>query len=555
MLAELRRSFYATPYRPTALATPSRTLVRLVDQVLWLDAVLQQSPLDHAGGTADGRVCGLKLAAADLLEQSGALLEEGAGDASTLRAATGRLALARDEMREAVIGALPVRRAPIAPGIPERSASEFVTSLEPSFRAEEASFAVASIALDVERTVAARERGWWARLLGRQPAGTTSTLSTAQQRAGSHLERHSVWLHNSVRGAVALALAVLVVEATAVQHSFWVVFGTLAVLRSSAFNTGQNALRAMVGTTAGFLVGGGLIALVGANTTLSWLLLPVAVLFAGLAPAAISFTAGQAGFTAVFLILANIVAPTGWRVGIVRVEDVAIGAAVSLSVGVLFWPRGAASSLGQAMGEAMADGALYLLRAVEYGVTRCDALLPSPAAPREERLRATAAALRLDDAFRGFLAERGGKHLPLAEVTTLLTGVGVLRLLGDAVTDLWGDDGAPPDGDRSTARNEILAVGGELARWYVETASAMAGAGLVPRELPHDLESDGRLIEAVRHDLSGGDGQGSATAVKMIWTADHLDEARRLQQQVAGPAAAVARLVDRPRGSIVHIRT
>ena len=46
-----------------------------------------------------------------------------------------------------------------------------------------------------------------------------------------------------------------------------------------------------------------------------WLLLPVAVLIAGLAPATISFAAGQAAFTLTLLILFNILAPEGGRSG------------------------------------------------------------------------------------------------------------------------------------------------------------------------------------------------------------------------------------------------
>ena len=53
--------------------------------------------------------------------------------------------------------------------------------------------------------------------------------------------------------------------------------------------------------------------LIGTNTTLLWFLLPPAVLLAGLAPAAISFEAGQAAFTLVVLILFNILQPPGWR--------------------------------------------------------------------------------------------------------------------------------------------------------------------------------------------------------------------------------------------------
>jgi len=63
------------------------------------------------------------------------------------------------------------------------------------------------------------------------------------------------------------------------------------------------------------------------------------ILVAAYAPRAISFAAGQAGFTVVLFVLFNLIQPTGWRVGLVRIEDVAIGFGVSLGVGLLFWPR------------------------------------------------------------------------------------------------------------------------------------------------------------------------------------------------------------------------
>ena len=87
------------------------------------------------------------------------------------------------------------------------------------------------------------------------------------------------------------------------QHSFWVVLGTLSVLRSNALATGQNVVRAILGTAAGFVVAAGLLAVIGTNTTLLWFLLPPAILLAGLAPAAVSFAAGQAAFTLVLVIL------------------------------------------------------------------------------------------------------------------------------------------------------------------------------------------------------------------------------------------------------------
>ena len=48
-------------------------------------------------------------------------------------------------------------------------------------------------------------------------------------------------------------------------------------------------------------------------------------LLAAYAPRAISFAAGQAAFTVVLFVLFNMIQPVGWRVGLVRLEDVAIG--------------------------------------------------------------------------------------------------------------------------------------------------------------------------------------------------------------------------------------
>ena len=134
----------------------------------------------------------------------------------------------------------------------------------------------------------------------------------------------------------------------------------------------------------------------GTNTTVLWILLPPAILIAGFAPAAISFAAGQAAFTLVLVILFNILQPAGWRVGLVRVEDIAIGCAVSVVVGVLFWPRGASAALGRALAEAYADSAQYLAATVAYGLGRCDQGTPSRPAPTDEAIRSAAASRRLE---------------------------------------------------------------------------------------------------------------------------------------------------------------
>jgi hypothetical protein len=317
-------------------------------------------------------------------------------------------------------------------------------------------------------------------------------------------------------------------------------------------------VRAVVGTSAGVVVGALVLAVIGANTTLLWLVLPVAVLIAGITPTAISFAAGQAGFTLVLVILYNILQPIGWKVGVTRVEDVAIGCGVSLGVGLLFWPRGAVAALRHAFAEAYLDGARYLAASVRFGISRCDAAGASQPPPVTEGALAEGAGRRLDDAFRSYLAERGAKSLRLAQTTGLVTGTAALRLAAQAVLDLWqrGDTGA--DGDRAAARTALLDSSARIADWYEQLARALVGLGEVPEPLSSDPEAAARLLAAVRVDLTGEDGSATATAVRMLWTANHLDAARRLQGSLAGPARVAAEAqrrarFDRPARRAAHL--
>src|SRR5581483_8974650 len=179
--------------------------------------------------------------------------------------------------------------------------------------------------------------------------------------------------------------------------------------------------------------------------------------------------------------------------------------------------------------------------AVAFAMGRCDAASPALAAPRHEAREAAAAARRLDDTFRTYLAERGAKGLPLAEVAALVTGVAGLRLAAEAVQDLWSrDEGGA--GDRAAARAQLVAGAAVVAGWYEQLASGLLGTGAVPAPLARDGLRDGPLFDALDRDLSGADHRASATAVRMIWTGDHLDAARRLQETLVGPAGRVAEL-------------
>ena len=47
-------------------------------------------------------------------------------------------------------------------------------------------------------------------------------------------------------------------------------------------------------------------------------------------PGSATFAVGQAAFTVTVAVLFNLLAPVGWKVGVLRIEDVALGCGVSV---------------------------------------------------------------------------------------------------------------------------------------------------------------------------------------------------------------------------------
>ncbi len=502
-VASLRERFVGTPFRPTGATGATKALAFLVDELDWLRSI---AVLPAQAGYDICREENREALAAGIavLRASAARLSGGDERPDLERLVQAREAGARALLRD-------IRNLP-----PDRDET---SPLESSFRARALSYATWEVGANALLATGstAPEVEWGPRRGASAPREVVRLLA-------EHARLRSVWFRNSVRGTVGLTIAVYVAQRASLQHAFWAVLGTLSVLRSNALGTGSTILQAVAGTAAGIVVGSALIVAIGTTHALLWAVLPVAVLVAAYAPRAISFATGQAGFTVVLLILFNIIQPTGWSVGLVRVEDVAIGFAISLTVGLLFWPRGARAVLRKSASDAYATSAEYLAAAAI-----------APRDVRDVRAAAVAAAHRLDDAYRQFLDEPGHELLDMDSIGALVTGATRLRLAAHSLTTIAGETG-PWDGV-AALDHEAAA----LRAWYLAFADAIRRS--VPGPEPEGVEGTGGS-EVLRH-LDEAVAQGATNrtraALGAALASEHLDNLRSTQAHLARALGTLSR--------------
>ena len=512
----LGRRFLGFPHRPTGPTGPMAALASLPDELDWLLSFVAPDPAAQ-----------LELACAEDAEAMEAAAAVLRATAERLLGRDGRPDFERLEAsRDAVAHAL-MRRLPELPL--DTPAGEIPRALDAPFRIRALTYAARQAAaygllasgdevpeLDHVDIVESR------------PA--LAALEATEQLTIEHANVRSVWFRNSLRGAVGLALAVYIAQRTGLQHGFWVVLGTLSVLRSNALGTGRSIVGALAGTAVGIVVGAVLVIGIGTHEVVLWFVLPIAVFLAAYAPRAISFAAGQAGFTVVLFLLFNIIQPVGWSVGLIRVEDVAIGFAVSLLVGILFWPRGAAALLLDDLAAAYARGANYVVATARR--------LSEEGGDEAARAgRATDGALhRLDDAFRQYLAERSATAYNVEDVAALVGGAARVRRAAQSIAALGRMTGPNAQVERC-ARN----LDGELQAfhaWYTSLGPALVERRRVPPPHVRDTEGVGRLLTCVRDAARGRDKATVDAALVLLWSSQHLDNLRRLEAHLAERANA-----------------
>ena len=513
---ELRTVFTATPYRPTGLATPDQALANVVELLEWSSSLVGEA----AGAVSEysdvpAEDVALLEASSVLLRQVAALL---AGEEATPDIDGVEQVLANATAR--IHGQVVVTDDDLAVAHLTFHARNLVVAA----RATATDGLIATGRAD-DATIAAARRRWYGGDQARTGETRVSRVVNAGGIAARHASLRSVWFINSLRGALALAAAVSVADLTDVQHGFWVVLGTLSVLRTNAASTGATAIKAIAGTVVGFVIGSVLVIAIGSTSTALWLVLPVAVFVAAYAPGTAPFAAGQAAFTVLIAVLFNILVPVGWKVGVVRVEDVAIGCAVSLAIGALFWPRGAGAVVGDDLADAFRQGASYLLEAVDWVLGR------SPSRP-QGGVAAVSASERLDDALRGLLTEQGTKRVAKEQLWSLVGSTMRLRLTAHALAI-----SRPAGSGYETSRDTLTDWSTGLVEWYGQVAGDLDGTTVATTE---DLE---QALPAIPAEFATPTG-GLPTCI--VWVSQHLLDLRATLTDLIGPVVEVSTMRRRP---------
>ncbi len=495
----LWESFLGADFRPVALTAGSRALVRVVDDLGFLSDRITDDT---------GHLLGdLKAPLVRVLRDSAAVLSIPAPAARAARGADLNSALAelrsiaQGRYREDIIEIL---------GEPDDAAAMAVGRKLMGRRTFSATVGVTGRI--IRNAAEADARPVWARVLGRRlpPTGTADwvmpeTTAVAAITKGL-LATRAVVLRNSLRTGLGLALAVAVTQVFPIQNGFWVVLGALSVLRSSALTTGTRVLRAVAGTAIGFVVGVVVIELVGVDPIVMWAMLPLVAFGSAFVPEVASFIAGQAAFTMMVLIIFNLIAPTGWSVGLIRIQDVIIGALVGIVVSVLMWPRGVRTRVSKVIDESFTVGARFLTAAV-LRVTRGAS---EEATDRVIALShdALEASRTVDDGVRQYLSESSGAADVRAPLVRRANRAVRLRAAAELIADVV----PPPHGVYARTRKVLEAHTEAVCH---QVTGGPGGPALQP------ISDD--FVVALRAEASG-DELAVAAALPLVTAAAHIGE-------------------------------
>lgn len=386
---------------------------------------------------------------------------------------------------------------------------------------------------------------------GRRPDPEKDPSPSVNQRASiietrptrvmaDHLTWRSPWLRNSLRSAVAVAAAVAVVALIDAPVGFWVVLGAITALRSSATGTGRTVLQAMAGTIIGLVIASGLVYFAGDTLWIYWALFAPMVFAAVYLMGGHSFVISQTAFTLCVLVVFALVLGPHLQTGEIRLLDVALGAACSLVLSLLLWPRGIAPQVLMTIQGAVSDATVNLAAALDRLVGGAEYDHRAELA-RHQALRTAKAAF---DAFDLSLSNPG-EHAIDHHAWTILSGIDIeLNAAAEQINRTTHPDyskfACPGVADDLVAvgqlvRARLMTTLDELPSLTSDTVEVLPAPFIPPTTgakdsllgdpVTHLFTDLDACLERIAADPAAGPAR---TIVTVVWTAERLAAVQRV---------------------------
>lgn len=307
------------------------------------------------------------------------------------------------------------------------------------------------------------------------------------RRLAAHFTPRSVYFQNAVRLALGLAAARLAADLLDLTHGFWVLLATLSLMRTSAVASGLALVPAFLGTLGGAFVAAGVLTLIGDDTIVYAVVLPIAMVVTFAAGPLLGPAAAQFGFTIVVSVLFAQLAPTTWKLAEVRLADVIVGGLVGALIGAAVWPRGGA-------GEMRRSAASCLRATADELVATVRALTGTPAReqapPGQHRMRpdpSRRVAVMFDITYAQYRSEAAHSHSPHDWLEVLAI---VQRAAADA--EVLRDRYPTPEPlPWPAVSRRLVAAAEDVARAFREAAEVLRDPADPPdRHLVERLDAD-----------------------------------------------------------------
>lgn len=350
----------------------------------------------------------------------------------------------------------------------------------------------------------------------------------------SELNPAAPWFRNALRLGIAIAAALLVVEFTGVERGYWVVLGTLSVLRLDRQSTRSVAWQVFLGQLLGFLIGGALLLALRDHAQWGWATLPLVAGFLGYAVGTKGTIIVQATFTTTLMNLVAITSPGTRGVPELRLLDVGLGLAVAVVVSLLVAPRGLMPQIEGAL-IAASDASSDLLRAAVSrlaGMLAGEADVPTTDTASTTARVALARATETVDLGLAQGASRGAQTIVWARVLSMIEHVTyVSQVISMQVADYPGDLHA------RRAAGDLVAASDAVARRMAANVrrlvavlddlppeAVVSSALLMPELLPDLAHARGTVESKVEIWAAQRDATMAPTVSRLFWTLRWLEE-------------------------------